>query len=146
MKFIAFADSNLFLDAFLNRQPNDVDCVAVLHLAANKSIKLFTSSSCLLTTMYFLKKDGISGQDIIAIISQLLEFVSIKSPGEQTFIQGLSAGFADLEDAVQYYTALEVKGIDYFITSNIKDFKKATVQLPVINPKPFLARYNKKLK
>ena len=144
MKFIAFADSNLFLDAFLNRQPNDIDCITVLHLATSRKIKLFTSSSCLLTTMYFLKKNSISGQDIIAIISQLLEFISIKSPDEQTFVQGLSAGFNDLEDAVQYFTAMDVKGIDYFITSNTKDYKKATVQLPVVTPKQFLSHYNKK--
>ncbi len=52
----------------------------------------------------------------------------------------LHAGFLDLEDAVQYHTALQIKGIDYFITSNIKDYKKASAQLPVITPKQFIKR------
>jgi hypothetical protein len=54
------------------------------------------------------------------------------------------AGFTDLEDAIQYHTALAVKEIDYFITSNTRDYKKALPQLPVISPKQFHSLYNKK--
>lgn len=144
MELIAFADTNLFVDAFLSRKPCDIDCIEVLELARSKKIKLYTSSSCILTIMYFLKKDGMSREDIVIITRQLFAFVALISPGEQTFINGLLTDFTDLEDAVQYYTALEVKGIDYLITSNIKDYKKATVQLPVVTPKQFLSHYNKK--
>jgi predicted nucleic acid-binding protein len=145
MELIVFADTNLFLDAFLSRKPHDIDCIEVLDLARSKKIKLYTSSSCILTVIYFLKKDGMSREDIVTVISQLFAFTALISPGEQTFLKGLLTEFTDLEDAVQYFTALEVKGIDYFITSNVRDFKKATVQLPVVTPHQFLSKYKPKL-
>jgi hypothetical protein len=66
----------------------------------------------------------------------------LSSPDERIFTSALHAGFSDLEDAVQYHTALHIKDINYFITSNIKDFKKATTQLPVLTPKQFVKKYN----
>jgi predicted nucleic acid-binding protein len=141
MELVVFADSNIFLDAFLDRKPTDIDCIEILDLARNKKIGAHTSSSCLLTVMYFLKKDGMSRKDVAAIMLQLLVFVSLVSPEEQAFKNGLLTDFNDLEDAVQYYTALQIKGIDYFITSNIKDFKKATPKLPVLTPTQFLKEY-----
>jgi hypothetical protein len=75
-------------------------------------------------------------------MEKLLNVVSLSSPDEKFFTTALHAGFADLEDAVQYHTALHVKGMDYFITSNVKDFKKATSQLSVLTPKQFMKKYN----
>lgn len=82
-----------------------------------------------------------SRKDVATIILQLLAFVSLVSPLEDAFKNGLMTEFIDLEDAVQYYTALQIKGIDFFITSNIKDFKKATDKLPVLAPTQFLKQY-----
>ena len=143
MEVIVFADSNIFLDAFLRREPHHEDCLNILTLARNRKIKLYTSSSCLQTVIYFLTKDGMSNENIVTVISRLFNFLSLKSPDETCFINGLNAGFPDLEDAVQYYTALQIKGIDYFITSNTKYFKKASHQLPVITPSQFMTIYNK---
>ncbi len=143
MELIAFADTNVFLDCFLSRKPNDIVCVEILNLAFNKKIRVFTSSSCVLTVMYFLKKDGMSRENIITVVSQLLVFISLISPQEGTFTNGLFSDFSDLEDAVQYHTALQIKGADYFITSNVKDFKKASPRLPVVDPAQFLTLYKK---
>ena len=143
MEVIVFVDSNIFLDAFLRREPHHEDCLNTLTLARNRKIKIYTSSSCLQTVIYFLNKDGMSNENIVAVISRLFDFLSLKSPDETCFINGLNSGFPDLEDAVQYYTALQIKGIDYFITSNTKDYKKASRQLPVITPRQFMALYNK---
>ena len=93
--------------------------------------------------MYLLSKAGISNGSIINIIDVLLKYISLAQTNEKNFLSGLYAGFTDLEDAIQYYTALAVKDIGYFITSNIKDYKKALPQLPVITPKQFLALHNK---
>ncbi len=92
--------------------------------------------------LYFLQKAGVPSPETIEIIENLLTIISLSSPDEKIFISGLQAGFADLEDAVQYHTALHIKGMDYFITSNVKDFKKASSQLPVLTPKQFMKKYN----
>ncbi len=142
MKNIVFADTNVFLDAILQREPADEDCKEILEMAYAGDIKTYTSVSCLLNVIYFLEKAEIPSQAIIEIMEKLLNVVSLSSPDEKIFTTALHAGFADLEDAVQYHTALHVKGMDYFITSNVKDFKKATSQLSVLTPKQFMKKYN----
>ena len=50
--------------------------------------------------------------------------------------------FNDIEDAFQYYAALQV-GCNFFITANIKDFKKGEQKkLPVLKPDDYLFRYH----
>ncbi|MEP6512394.1 MAG: hypothetical protein ABJA79_00900 [Parafilimonas sp.] len=66
---------------------------------------------------------------IVDYVSTILKHSVLTNPDNQIFTSALASHFTDLEDAVQYYTALQIKGIDYFITSNIRDFKKASVQL-----------------
>lgn len=142
MKHSVFADTNVFLDAILLRVEGGTDCREILEMAQAGEIKIYTSPSCLLNVLYFLQKSHIAAQETIEIIENLLQIISLSSPDEKTFISGLHAGFSDLEDAVQYYTALNTKGMDYFITSNIKDFKKASLQLSVLTPKQFMKKYN----
>jgi predicted nucleic acid-binding protein len=141
---IAFLDANVFLDAILKRTDNYKFCQSLFDESQSGLLKLTTTPSCLLNVIYFLQKAGIANPVIIQIIEDILKLVSLHAPGEATFLTALHAGFADLEDAVQYYTALQVKGIDYFITSNTKDYKKALSKLPVLSPKQFIALRNKK--
>ena len=139
-----FADSNIFLDAYLNRSPHYVDCNSILKLGINKEIKLYTSSSCLLTVMYFLKKDGLTKSDVVKVITATLKFCKIICTTETHFSDAFATNFSDLEDAVQYHTALQVNDMDYFITSNIKDFKKTSSGLPAVTPAQFITLYKKK--
>ena len=139
---VVFIDANVFLDALLHRNEYEAS-EAILDAANERLIFIYTSAACLQNVMYFLSKAGISNGSIINIIDVLLKYISLAQTNEKNFLSGLYAGFTDLEDAIQYHTALAVKDIDYFITSNIKDYKKALTQLPVITPKQFLALHNK---
>jgi len=47
----------------------------------------------------------------------------------------LSSSFADFEDAIQFYAAIE-NNISILLTRNLKDFKKATI--PVMTPQQYL--------
>jgi hypothetical protein len=80
---------------------------------------------------------------IVSHTEKILAYSILINPDNLPFQKALSAGFSDHEDAVQYYTALTASGIDYFITSNIKDFKKASSQLPVVPSKQFMKLYLK---
>ncbi len=73
----------------------------------------------------------------------ILSYTTLINPDNDVFKKALSSAFDDIEDAVQYFTALQAEDIDYFISSNIKDFKKATSSLPVFTPKQFMEQYNK---
>lgn len=142
MRYTVSADANVFLDGLLQRGDRGLDALEVIELAESNKVVLFISSTNLLNVIYFLKKANKTDNEIILSIKQLLSFTTVNSPDNSIFISALDSGFGDLEDAVQYYTALQIKGIDFFITSNIKDFKKATHKLPVLTPTQFLKQYS----
>jgi hypothetical protein len=73
-----------------------------------------------------------------------LTYIQFAETSKSSFSQALNTGFTDLEDAVQYCTALQIKGVDYFLTSNTRDYRKASAQLPVITATQFIRMYNRK--
>jgi hypothetical protein len=48
----------------------------------------------------------------------------------------IASEFADFEDAIQYYTAVEHK-IPVLITRNVRDYRKSEIQ--VMRPEAFLS-------
>lgn len=141
MKYTVFGDTNVILDGLLQRGDMGLDALEIIELAENNEITLFISSSNLINVIYFLQKASKTNSEIILTVKNLLSFTTIISPGSSTVINALDANFNDIEDGIQYYTALQIKEIDYFITSNVKDFKKASTQLPVVTPRQFLKLY-----
>lgn len=139
-RFIIFADTNVFLDALLQRNAGKA-CKQILILAEKMSIKLYTSPSCLLTIVYFLQKSGMPASVVRDSVADLLKLFALQSAKKEDFLAAIHSGFTDLEDGVQYETALRIKGIDYFVTSNIKDFKK-TKELAVIRPNDFMSLFS----
>ncbi|MBA2760481.1 MAG: PIN domain-containing protein, partial [Segetibacter sp.] len=131
MAYKIFVDANVYLDFFQQRGDDWKEAEAIFELAEKNSIEVITSSSIVLNLMYVMKRYDTPQLEIIKYANAILKCSTLKDPDNRTFMTALSSGFADLEDAVQYHTALHVKGMDYFITSNVKDFKKATSQLSV---------------
>lgn len=142
MRFSVYLDSNVLLDALLQRYPQFIECDQILKWAYRDLIKIYCSSSGLLTVIYFLKKSQIPHQKIIKIIDALLKYLFVIDSRKENFLEGLHSGFTDLEVAIQYYTALQIKGMDYFITSDKKHFRKALPQLPAVSPKKFCDIFN----
>jgi len=144
MVYNIFLDANVFLDVFLQRTDEWKIAEQLLRLGADYKVKLYTSPNNLINVMYALKRQKLTQKQIIEFIELALTYTKLSETSGASFSQGLNAGFTDLEDAVQYYTALTIPGIDYFITSNYKDYKKAVNSLPVLTPKQFIALFNKK--
>lgn len=142
MVYKVFADTNVYLDFFLQRGTGWKQIEQLFQLAEQKEIELFTSASNLLNMMYVMANHKLSKTDIVDCASLILQYTSLANPDNFTFKTALASGFKDLEDAVQYFTALRVEGIDYFVTSNLKEYKAAS-HLKVISPKQFLKIYAK---
>ncbi len=144
MAYKIFLDTNIFLDVFLERTSDWQDAETVLQLAAQNRIDVFTSANNLINVIYALRKQKLTQAEVITLMELTLTYVEFADTSKSAFGQALKAGFTDLEDAVQYYTALQIKGVDYFLISNTKDYKKASVQLPVITATQFIRMYNRK--
>jgi predicted nucleic acid-binding protein len=138
MAYKVFIDTNVYLDVLMHRGADWQYAESLLLLAEQKHLTAYTSASNLLNLMYILHTEKISQSAIIRHSTSILRFSHLTNPDNTAFEMALTSSFSDLEDAVQYFTALTIPGIDYFITSNIKDFKKALTSLPVITSKLFV--------
>jgi len=69
------------------------------------------------------------------VISKFKLLVNILVLDDKIIELSLASDFADFEDAIQYYTALE-NNINLIITRNNKDFKHS--KLPILSAKEFL--------
>ena len=137
-----FADTNVILDHALGRAfANEAE--KILTLSERGKIICYISSGALYTLAYVLGK---AIKDIDVVREKLLLYLTLATPISNlpyNFEQAISdKAFDDVEDAFQYYTALHA-GCDFFVTSNLKDFKKGeTSKLPVLKPDDFLIRFS----
>ena len=143
MAYKIFVDTNVYLDVLLQRGTDWQMAESIFHLAEQGKLTLFTSSSSLLNIMYIMGMYKIPAGKIAETAMDILSFATLTDPDNTTFEIAVSSKFKDKEDAVQYYTAVNQKGIDYFVTSNLKDYKHALPQLKVLSPSTFVAQLAK---
>ena len=131
-----FIDSDIFLDIFLAREPHNLNSSKVLDISSIKSgYLLFTTSICIANIYYFINKafDKTTATDILKIILSRVQIIQTSGKAIQS---ALTSDFKDIEDAFQYYSAVEF-GINTIVTRNKKDYK--TSSIPIFTPTEFLA-------
>ncbi len=125
-----FIDSDILLDAVLLRNPHYSFALRLLSL--NK--ELCTSAECLLNAYYhtckYIGKDAAKNS-----VSLLEDNLRILVTDQNMFKKAFQSDFADLEDAVQYLTAIE-HNCKIIITRNLKDYKKSLI--PVMTAEQYL--------
>ncbi|MBS1488052.1 MAG: PIN domain-containing protein [Bacteroidetes bacterium] len=137
MAYKIFLDTNLFLDHLLDRNNHSS---TILKACEESVVTGFASSASFYTLAYLIRKT-ISTSATRKLLGEYLRFISILPTQKNTLRISLESSFNDLEDAFQYFTALEEKQIDFFITANLKDYQKVSQQLPVISPQKFVTEY-----
>ena len=129
-----FVDTDIILDLFTGRKPFSIHSEQLFGLADKKAVKIYISSISFSNIFYILRKFE-SYQKAYEILRKLKTIVSVLSVDEKIIDLSLHSGFTDFEDAIQYFTAKENK-INFLITRNIKDYKKA--QIKVLSADEFL--------
>ena len=129
-----FLDTNVVLDLLSMRQPSFNDCLAIFRQIENKTIKGFISGLSYSVVFYVISKE-IGKPKTLDSLKKLRLILGITPVDSKVIDLALSSDFKDFEDAIQHYSALEMKS-DIIITSNIKDFK--TSLIPVMTPKQFV--------
>jgi predicted nucleic acid-binding protein len=137
MAFSVFLDTNIFLDHLLDR---DVHSSALLKSCEDGQVHGFASAASFYTLAYVIRK-SVSVAETKKLLGDYMRFIAILPTHKHDLRISLDASFNDLEDAFQYFTALQEEKLDYFITNNLKDFQKVSKQLPVVNPKKFMLEY-----
>ena len=129
-----FVDTDVILDLLADRKPHSGFSESLFSLAEKKQLKLYVSSLSFSNLFYILRKFGNTGTAYKAL-QMLQSLVSVLSVNEKIVKEALNSGFTDFEDALQYFTAKENE-INYLITRNVKDYKKA--QMKVLSADEFL--------
>lgn len=129
-----FLDTDVLLDFLLDRQPFNTHAQVIFNLADTGKIELLISALSIANANYILGR-FVSNERRSAVLSQLIAFVRICPLSGTEILQAMSLNFKDLEDGIQYATAVNNKA-DVIVSRNIHDFKKSLI--PVMTPPGFL--------
>ncbi len=88
-------------------------------------------------------EERLSNRQVIATandkVATLLKRVRVLNVTEEMIRSAFDSDWADKEDAVQYYTAIN-NGVDVIVTWNTHDYSKSII--PVYTPSQFLSQLN----
>jgi len=136
MVFKVLLDVNICLDVFLDRKPHVTFSGKLFELSENKVIHPYISGISFDTLFYIIKPE-LGHKKTISILKDLTKHIDIAPVSKKVVMQALEAGWTDLEDALQYYSAY-FSDCDYVITRDIKGFSGSKESLIVCSPQKFL--------
>jgi predicted nucleic acid-binding protein len=130
-----FVDTDVCLDLLVGREPHRQAAALLFSLAEQRKLMLFVSSLSFANLDYLLRSTygSTSSRTKLAIFKTLVEVAPVS---DTTIDLAITSSFTDFEDAIQYNCALQQK-IEWLITRNLKDFKKASIH--VMTPEMFLS-------
>jgi len=115
-------DTNIILDALLKREPFDLHAYEILKSCDRGQIKAYIASFAV-TDIYYFTTRLKSHDDTISALKSLFNLVDIVSITKNDIKKAmLSNDFKDLEDALQFQSAMKVKA-DFIVTRD-KEFQK----------------------
>lgn len=130
---VIFIDSDVMLDASLQRPLFGLPAINLLELCFHSQFKAVTTPVAFVNANYFLHKFAPLTRS--QALKRLRSVISILDVNETIIDLALNSNFSDFEDAVQYYAAINGK-CDTIITRNTKDYKQSTI--PVLTAEQFL--------
>jgi predicted nucleic acid-binding protein len=131
-----FADANLLLDFTLKRQNYEAAREMIRH-SIEGVIQIYITPSILHIAAYWTSNTYGSVKSKMILLA-LLADIQVIDCDHSTALVAINSNMNDIEDALQYYTALKF-GMDYFISSD-KNLKKSAIpQLPVYTAAEFLS-------
>ena len=133
-----FIDANILLDFTLKRT-GYAEAKQILELAINGKIHAFITPAIVHIIGYWLAKayGVLKAKEILITLLIDIQIIDIS---HETTLNALHSKINDIEDALQYYTALHHK-LDYFISEDKKLQKESIPVLPVYTAKEFIKEF-----
>jgi predicted nucleic acid-binding protein len=129
-------DINIVLDVLLKRDIFFETSLQIFQKIENGEFYGFLSGISIDTIFYILRKNGKNNEESHVIISQLLQIFDIATVDNRVIENALLLKTKDLEDAIQYESAIE-EGCEIIFTRNVKDFPMNT-KILICSPQNFL--------
>lgn len=133
-----FLDANILVTVLRNEFPRFGACARVMSLVDHSRFQVYTSPLCLAIGAYFAeKKNGkLLAKKKVLLLSEKLKIT--KMEGETVRLAAKNKKVNDLEDGLQYYSALAAK-CDCIVTYDKSDFHFSDLEL--LDAEEFLLKY-----
>lgn len=128
-------DTNVLIDVLAERQEFYADSAAVWSLAETGKVTGFIAAVSV-TNIYSIVRRLADHRRAMRAVAELRDIFTLAACDAQILNQAIDAKMADFEDAVQYFTAVQVEA-ERIITRNVKHFPKGGI--PAATPGEFLA-------
>lgn len=128
-------DTDVILDFFFDREPFSGNAAKILSLCEQGQIHGFVTP-VMISNIYYLLKKTATHQRVLTSLKKLLDIVDIAEINKATILDAINSEFKDFEDALQNFSAQNLKNIKVIITRNIKDYKAS--KLSVMTPDIYL--------
>lgn len=133
-----FIDANILLD-FLLKRSDYKDAKSIVRLVIEKKVRAYITPSIVHIVGYWVAKTYGKAKAKELLLTLLLDITVIDSNHQITLI-ALHSKIDDIEDALQYYTAIQHR-LDFFISRDKKLQKSGIASLPVYPMTEFLKLY-----
>jgi len=137
-----FLDVNILIDIPDMERKNHFCSREIFSLA---DTRLITASCSILSfnIFFYIARKKLGNKAATDYMALFLEIINVIPADINMALQAIIEPVSnDFEDSLQYYSALQIKNIDYIVTAKTKDFKKSKVS--VITPLQFLRIYQSK--
>jgi len=135
-----FLDTNILLDLLDASREDHAAATEILRQAYEGRIQGWITSVSIVNATYVMRK--VMAPDAIgAYMLKILNTIEMSPLGPSEMKAAMASGWRDLEDAVQFQSALAVGSVEAIVT-NDPDFKQQKL-IPVLSPKQFLKKLNR---
>lgn len=137
-----FLDINILIDIPDLERENHFYSREIFSLA---DTGLITASCSILSfnIFFYIARKKLSSKGALDYMATFLEIIKVVPADINLAMQAISEPVSnDFEDSLQYYSALQIKNLNYIVTANTRDFKKS--KIPVITPLQFLKIFQSK--
>ncbi len=135
-----FLDTDVLIDFLSDRQPYSQDAALLLSWLFKHEWGIMVSAISFDNIYYVMRRNGVGHTSAVKALKKIHESTTCVSVGTETIGAALESDFKDFEDGIQYFAALQAGAIDFFITRNLRDYRRADIQ--VISPSHFLTLHH----
>ncbi len=136
MAIRVLADVNVCLDVLMDRKPF-VEYSGRIFEEAEKGNLIMVISGLSFDTLFYVMRPSLGAKKATELLRLLCTHIEIGKIDDKVVKQAIKADWTDLEDALQYFCALE-NDCDFLVTRNQKDFKSIDKKLKIVSPKTCL--------
>jgi len=131
-----FLDTDVLIDFLSDRQPCSQDAAALLSWVIQHKWEILVSAISFDNIYYVMRRNGVGQASAIKALKKIHDITTCVAVDAVIISAVLESDFKDFEDGIQYFAAMQAGGVNFFITRNLKDYKKAAVH--VATPQQFM--------